>query len=157
MSRPGVHNLILLILVLVVCAVTGLNHYTTQQSTEYFIEVSKQETRELVRTAATKNAQELAGKAFALALLEGGRSVIFEQERNNARKVAMQYMNLCKQFADTIQSQTAQILEMEELLKKHNIPFAKPGPAGRKPTGKIFKQPTGKNLRAAVSNAAWQA
>lgn len=148
MSRPGVHNLILLLLVLVVVAVTSLNHYTTKQTLDQFNDATEVAVREHGRSIAVSNAQFLALKAFEVATHEARRSLQFEMERDQARKIALQHIKLCEQFAATIQVMGGYICELEELLKRNNITV--PESPIRYPDNPSPKKKTQENLQASL-------
>jgi hypothetical protein len=110
-------SVVLVVLVAVVAAVTGLNHWTTEQSTNYFTEVSAIEAREMERAIATGDAQVMANHALYIARMEADRGVKFERERDEARQFALGLYQQNIFLNELLDRQEARIRELTAALE----------------------------------------
>jgi hypothetical protein len=135
---------ILLLLIVGVLAVTGLNHYTTSTNLAYFHDASQYETIRLCYIKAVENQQ--ARMHIANVLLEA-----MFKDREEAREVAMRYVDKYRNASCAIQSQSAYIKELEEALKANGIEIHAPKLAPPKPDKQTTDRSTNLQVQVAKS------
>lgn len=144
----GLQNFLLLTLTVLVCAVTGLNHYATRQSTEYFRDASTYEAQRLANIQVTHVAQVEASKSSYIAAVQTQRLQVAEAGLQEARDTAICFYQQAQQTGEALNIVGGYCVQLENLLKANKItPPARPTlgqPKPGCPAPAAPKQPVGK-------------
>lgn len=116
-------SVLLVALVVVVAAVTSLNHYTTQENLRYFTDVQQRDIRELARMKATEDAQIMATEALIMGRIQAGQVTRLTNQLTHAENVALDMIKL-------VHEQNSYIEVLVDTLAKNGITPPAPGAKG---------------------------
>ena len=123
-------------------AVTAMNHYVTQVNTNYFLQASEAEARELARARQVEIAQSMAHRGYFLLENSNHQAAALLAERDEARKIAQDLWAAQRELAGFAQALSERVRELEAALEEANKKLEpKPAP---KPAPRLKTKPGGK-------------